>query len=833
MQNIVINFDAKNEEILNTIELLEKIGEVEKGTAQEFKKAAAERKSAHDVATKAANEQATATAKASKGLADLQTNAKELVKTIGGGALTKGVENLNKETDKAVTKQTSLRQQLRAMKQELATLDEGSSRFNKLSIDAARLEDKLGDVSQRVRNLASDTAGIDALISGAQGVTGAFAVAQGSIGLFGGNSEELQKTLLKVNSAMAIMTGLQQVQKVLLDESAAKSYLAARGQAFYATVVGTSTGAMKAFRIALAATGIGLIVIALAALVTNFDKVKQKVVETFPALNGFGKVWDIVRQKMFGFLAGFFEGMKVVGEILYDVITGNVSELIRDASEAGTRVAAAYGQAQTKEQERQNQKRYEAELPGLIAHEKRKIAIIEAYGQDSYNMKLSMMRKELELLKTQSDGSDKAQQEILDKENEIQVLRIQRAVEYTEKAKQAAKVRAQFSIDMMQDSLEKELAAQALAFSQKAEELRKAGIKENEIAELNEKERTAINARYEEQRFNQFLSALQARIANEKAVASQLSQNEREDSEGRIKYYQDVADAKILTTRAAAVGSVALQRNSALQEMQIQKEMYEAQLADADILESAKTQIKQQYAELNIKIAETEHQQKVELEEALKQSISQAFAALQSINQTYLDWELNELKTQLDRKQISQEEYEKKVIEAKRKQAIIDKNLSMFNIFLNTAQSVIKFLADPGGAAGVALSIGAGITGAAQLAAVASRPIPGFRKGTKSAPAGWKWVGEDGPELIHTPGDDIILPYEKSINFAKAYIDAPKFSDLPNILAPQFISSNTLQIDYKKLARTLANELKQPKINININNEYGTLKYNSKRYVGI
>ena len=51
--------------------------------------------------------------------------------------------------------------------------------------------------------------------------------------------------------------------------------LASIQQAIYSTVVGTSTGAMKLFRIALASTGIGLIVIALGLLIANFDKVKQ------------------------------------------------------------------------------------------------------------------------------------------------------------------------------------------------------------------------------------------------------------------------------------------------------------------------------------------------------------------------------------------------------------------------------------------------------------------------------------------------------------------------------------------------------------------------------
>lgn len=63
---------------------------------------------------------------------------------------------------------------------------------------------------------------------------------------------------------------------------------AAVAQGFYTTVVGTSTGAMKLFRLALVATGIGAIVIALGLLIANFDKVKKAVLNLIPGLSAIG-----------------------------------------------------------------------------------------------------------------------------------------------------------------------------------------------------------------------------------------------------------------------------------------------------------------------------------------------------------------------------------------------------------------------------------------------------------------------------------------------------------------------------------------------------------------
>ncbi|MFZ2432484.1 MAG: hypothetical protein WAW57_15200 [Lutibacter sp.] len=66
----------------------------------------------------------------------------------------------------------------------------------------------------------------------------------------------------------------------------------------YTFVMGTSTGAMKAFKIALISTGIGAIVIGLGLLIANFDKVKAAVMNLIPGLSAigdfFGKIINAV-----------------------------------------------------------------------------------------------------------------------------------------------------------------------------------------------------------------------------------------------------------------------------------------------------------------------------------------------------------------------------------------------------------------------------------------------------------------------------------------------------------------------------------------------------------
>ena len=78
--------------------------------------------------------------------------------------------------------------------------------------------------------------------------------------------------------------------------------LSAMWQGVYTTVVGTSTGAMKAFRIALASTGIGLIVIGLGLLIANFDKVKKAVLAFIPGLAIVGEIFTKLVQTVTDFV---------------------------------------------------------------------------------------------------------------------------------------------------------------------------------------------------------------------------------------------------------------------------------------------------------------------------------------------------------------------------------------------------------------------------------------------------------------------------------------------------------------------------------------------------
>lgn len=147
---------------------------------------------------------------------------------------------------------------------------------NKIIQAAGKIKDKVADAGAQIQYFSSDTRRIDAVISTAQGVAGAFGIAEGAAALFGTKNEELQKTLMKVQGAMAIMQGIQAIQNVLQAESAAMTGLNAAAQQVLAIKTYAAASAMNALKVALIASGIGVAVVLIASLASAMNDASDK-----------------------------------------------------------------------------------------------------------------------------------------------------------------------------------------------------------------------------------------------------------------------------------------------------------------------------------------------------------------------------------------------------------------------------------------------------------------------------------------------------------------------------------------------------------------------------
>ena len=162
----------------------------------------------------------------------------------------------------------SLEEQLNDTKKELLDLaaagKQNTKEFQDLSARAGSLKRDIEGVEQAIdRYSKAGSAGLAAVGQAAQLMAGGFAIAQGAAALFGDENEDLQKTMMKVQASIALVTGVQQVAELLNRNSIITTKAMTLAQGLYSAAVGTSTGALKAFRIAMVSTGIGAFVVAL------------------------------------------------------------------------------------------------------------------------------------------------------------------------------------------------------------------------------------------------------------------------------------------------------------------------------------------------------------------------------------------------------------------------------------------------------------------------------------------------------------------------------------------------------------------------------------------
>lgn len=173
-------------------------------------------------------------------------------------------------TKRAVTQLQNLALKVQALGPEFQGM------ANKIIQSAGEIKDKVGDVSAQINYFSSDTRRIDAVVSGVQGIAGAFGIAEGAAALFGSENEDLQKTMQKVQGAIALLNGIQAVQNVLQQESAAVTGLNAAAQQILAIKTYATASAMNALKLALLATGIGAAIVIIGSLAAAYGDAADK-----------------------------------------------------------------------------------------------------------------------------------------------------------------------------------------------------------------------------------------------------------------------------------------------------------------------------------------------------------------------------------------------------------------------------------------------------------------------------------------------------------------------------------------------------------------------------
>ena len=138
----------------------------------------------------------------------------------GMGASANGLDKIRDKFDKIQNSMMPLKRKIKEIQSAMAEMNAGRVEmdpelYNQMAQAAGQYKDAISDAAAATKVFASDTSNLDAMIQGLQGVAGAASVVTGAMNLFGVENDKVGQALLKVQSMLAIVNGLQTVSNVL------------------------------------------------------------------------------------------------------------------------------------------------------------------------------------------------------------------------------------------------------------------------------------------------------------------------------------------------------------------------------------------------------------------------------------------------------------------------------------------------------------------------------------------------------------------------------------------------------------------------------------------
>ena len=163
------------------------------------------------------------------------------------------------KSSEAASSLKDVKQSLKDIKDAMIGAGEGTAEFNKLAAAAGQLKDKVDDSNEAINAMNPNK--FQAVATFAASAAGGISAVTGAMGLFGEQSEEVTKTLAKVQSAMALSQGLAAISELPKAWNNLKAAMASTEIVQKLVTIGT-----RLWNAALMANPIGLIIAGVAAL---------------------------------------------------------------------------------------------------------------------------------------------------------------------------------------------------------------------------------------------------------------------------------------------------------------------------------------------------------------------------------------------------------------------------------------------------------------------------------------------------------------------------------------------------------------------------------------
>jgi hypothetical protein len=420
---------------------------------------------------------------------------------------------------------------------------------------------------------------------------------------------------------MAGASAAMALYNLSLRENNVLTMLSGKLQKAYAVVVGTSTGAMKMFRIALASTGVGVLIVALGALVAKLMETTEETsnladeIERIDAdLDGFrtkvenvASEWEhwmnvqIVAAKMAG------KGEKELQKIrdkAYDNQIKNIEALIQE-----TYNAEEAAQKAAKEQIKDQQELAKEGIKIFNKYESERAKL----DQDVFALR---RKKELENLQLDYEISQEQKKINEDKLKSFLKAEQERQDGFKQyRAEQLAEEKKfqQLSIEQMQEGKAKELAQLKFNFEQEIAAVKYSQELKKALTDKYNKDVAAVNTKYSQQELQAIGANLMAYVkfeqakrdarlkfnkkANDEILAQQEKFNQKinEQFKNALNQFTQTVVSEVSNSIKRAFEGVSESSQISLKILEMQQKELEKTMKDAERSDLERLQARQQY----------------------------------------------------------------------------------------------------------------------------------------------------------------------------------------------------------------------------------------------
>lgn len=306
------------------------------------------------------------------------------------------IEEVKIQTGESARTVKELRKELRDLKDQLLSTQQGTEEYNRIMVNAADIQHELKEQMEEINSSAMDFGQkLGNVTKTMTGISGAITAATGALSLFGIENEEAQK---KITATMTSLIGITEGLSKMDDGIKAFKRLT--------IAVNSSSKAMGVFKTALISTGIGALVVVLGSVIAYWDEFTEAIGLSSEQMEKLGNIAS-------GVFNVFTSSLKGIAQALGKMIKGDFSgawDSLKDGFSVVKNFNEGVAEAESKrEEEKTNKVKEEAEKRSKIAEDEYKKRIEAA-------QKLAKYEKDMAAAKTRGDESGKYTQGAFDRE---------------------------------------------------------------------------------------------------------------------------------------------------------------------------------------------------------------------------------------------------------------------------------------------------------------------------------------------------------------------------------------------------------------------------------